>query len=45
LYKQASQPIPTADKTHRMRTYRVLDLAQYDSVGKLPEPESTHDFF
>ena len=27
------------------RTYRVLELALYHSLGKLPEPESTHDFF
>jgi hypothetical protein len=26
------------------RTYRVLELALYHSLGKLPEPESTHDF-
>ena len=25
--------------------YRVLELALYHSLGKLPEPESTHDFF
>jgi hypothetical protein len=23
----------------------VLELALYHSLGKLPEPESTHDFF
>jgi len=27
------------------RTYRVLELALYHSLGKLPEPEATHDFF
>jgi transposase len=27
------------------RTYRVLELALYHSLGKLPEPESTRDFF
>jgi hypothetical protein len=27
------------------RTYRVLELALYHSLGKLPEPVSTHDFF
>jgi hypothetical protein len=27
------------------RTYRVLELALCHSLGKLPEPESTHDFF
>jgi transposase len=25
--------------------YRVLELALYRSLGKLPEPESAHDFF
>ena len=24
---------------------RVLELSVYHSLGKLPEPESTHDFF
>jgi transposase len=27
------------------RTYLVLELALYRSLGKLPEPESTRDFF
>jgi len=27
------------------RTFRVSELALYHSLGKLPEPESTHDFF
>jgi hypothetical protein len=27
------------------RAYRVLELAICHSLGKLPEPESTHDFF
>jgi hypothetical protein len=26
-------------------TYLVLELALYHSLGKLPEPKSTHDFF
>jgi hypothetical protein len=26
-------------------TYLVLELALYRSLGKLPEPKSTHDFF
>jgi hypothetical protein len=26
-------------------TFRVLEVALYHSLGKLPEPESTHDFF
>jgi hypothetical protein len=25
--------------------YRALELARYRSLGKLPEPDSTHDFF
>jgi hypothetical protein len=25
--------------------YRVLELALHRSLGKLPEPESTHEFF
>jgi len=32
-------------KSYGFRTYRVLELALYPSLGKLPEPESTHDFF
>jgi len=28
-----------------LRTFHVLELALYHSLGKLPEPESTHDFF
>jgi transposase len=35
----------TVRKSHGFRTYRVLELALYHSLGKLPEPESTHDFF
>lgn len=27
------------------RTFRVLELALYHSLAKLPEPESTHEFF
>ena len=32
-------------KSYGFRTFRVLELALYHSPGKLPEPESTHDFF
>ena len=32
-------------KSYGFRTYRVLELALYHALGKLPEPESTHDFF
>ena len=35
----------TRRKSYGFRTYRVLELALYHSLGKLPEPESTHDFF
>ena len=28
-----------------LRTHRVLELALYHALGKLSEPESTHDFF
>jgi transposase len=33
----------TMRKSYGFRTYRVLELALYHSLGKLPEPESTHD--
>jgi transposase len=35
----------TMRKSYGFRTYRVLELALYHSLGKLPEPQSTHDFF
>jgi hypothetical protein len=35
----------TMRKSYGFRTYHVLELALYHSLGKLPEPESTHDFF
>jgi len=35
----------TMRKSYGFRTYRVLELALYHSLGKLPEPEPTHDFF
>jgi transposase len=35
----------TMRKSYGFRTYRVLELALYHSLGKLPEPETTHDFF
>jgi hypothetical protein len=28
-----------------LSNHRVLELALYHSLGTLPEPESTHDFF
>jgi transposase len=35
----------TMRKSYGFRTYRMLELALYHSLGKLPKPESTHDFF
>jgi transposase len=35
----------TMRKSYGFRTFRVLELALYHSLGKLPEPESPHDFF
>jgi transposase len=35
----------TMRKSCGFRTFRCLELALYHSLGKLPEPESPHDFF
>ena len=35
----------TMRKSYGFRTYRFLELALYHSLGKLPEPESAHNFF
>src|SRR5439155_17663370 len=35
----------TMRKSYGFRTFRALELALYHSLGNLPEPESTHDFF
>jgi transposase len=35
----------TMRKSYGFRTYRVLELALYHSLGKLSEPQFTHDFF
>ena len=35
----------TMRRSYGFRTFRVLELALYHSLGKLPEPESIHDFF
>jgi hypothetical protein len=35
----------TIRKSFGFRTFRCLELALYHSLGKLPEPESTHEFF
>jgi hypothetical protein len=35
----------TMGKSHGFPTFQVLELALYHSLGKLPEPALTHDFF
>lgn len=35
----------TMRKSYGFRTFRVLELALYHSLGKLPEPELAHEFF
>jgi transposase len=35
----------TMRKSYGFRTFRCPEVALYHSLGKLPEPESTHDFF
>jgi transposase len=35
----------TPRKSYGLRTYRVLELSLSHSLGELPEPECTHDFF
>jgi transposase len=35
----------TMSKSYGFRTFRILELALYHSLGKLPEPELTHEFF
>ena len=35
----------TMRKSYGFRTFRILELALYHSLGKLPEPELTHEFF
>jgi len=35
----------TMRKSYGFRTFRTLELALYHSLGKLPEPELTHEFF
>jgi transposase len=34
----------TMRKSYGFRTYRILELALYHSLGKLPEPPLTHEF-
>ena len=35
----------TVRRSYGFRTFRILELALYHSLGKLPEPELTHEFF
>ena len=35
----------TMRRSYGFRTFRVLELALYHALGKLPEPEITHEFF
>ena len=35
----------TMRRSYGFRTFRVLELALYHSLGKLPEPPLTHEFF
>ena len=35
----------TMRKSYGFRTFRILELALYHSLGKLPEPELTHRFY
>jgi transposase len=35
----------TMRKSYGFRAFRCLELALYHSLGKLPAPESSHEFF
>ena len=35
----------TMRKSYGFRTFRILELALYHSLGKLPQPKLTHEFF
>jgi transposase len=35
----------TMRRSYGFRTFRALELALYYTLGKLPEPESAHEFF
>lgn len=35
----------TMRRSYGFRTFRILELALYHSLGKLPEPKLTHEFF
>ncbi|MBM3793703.1 MAG: transposase, partial [Acidobacteria bacterium] len=32
-------------RSYGFRTYRILELALYHTLGKLPEPPLAHEFF
>jgi transposase len=40
-----NKPNVTMRKSYGFRTCRVLEVALYHSLGKLPEPEDIHEFF
>ena len=35
----------TMRKSYGFRTFRILELALYRSLGRLPEPDLAHEFF
>jgi transposase len=35
----------TMRKSYGFRTFRVIELALYHTLGRLPEPELTHRFY
>ena len=49
ICSRCHQPAPgydqLAERRYGFRTFRILELALYHSLGNLPEPETTHDFF
>jgi len=36
---------PALRKTDGFRTLKMLQVALYHTLGNLPQPESTHEFF
>jgi hypothetical protein len=43
--RSCSKAKVTMRKSYGFCTFRCLEVALYHSLGKLPEPESTHEFF
>ena len=43
--QMAAEAKVTMRRSYGFRTFRILELALYHSLGKLPEPECTHEFF